>query len=80
MLDVNLPVRRGQGRFSVDGVSLRRVGYSLPGRHPRLVGVDAPPVGRVLPVVHHHVDEGMACIADQPKTGVMVHRSRPDGR
>ena len=75
VLNVNLPVRRGQGRLSVDGVSLRRVRNSLPSRHPCLVGVDAPTVRRVLAVVHHHVDEGMTCIADQPKTGVMVRGS-----
>ena len=35
VLNVNLPVRRGQGRLSVDGVALRRVRNSLP-RSPSL--------------------------------------------
>ena len=70
---MDLPVRRGHARLSVDLVTLGGVGYSLPRRHPRFAGVNAPTIGSIIASVHHHVNERVASIADQTKTGVVVH-------
>ena len=74
--DVNLPVRGGPVCLSVDLVTLGGVGDSLPRRHPSFVGVNAPSIGSIIASFHHHVNEGMASIADQTKTGMMMHGGR----
>ena len=78
-MHMDLPMRRGHAGLSVDLVTLSGVGDSLPCRHARFIGVNAPFIGGIIASVNHHMDERMTCIADQTETGVVVHGGRRMG-